>query len=125
MIYFALPFLLNPLLKHIRLLNNYWFQKLKLNIYLFIKKILPSSPLNKLKFRPAKKSLLHLIVIRKLDDLLLGAVEKISIAAWVTRGAIVDPMDEATQLHDNRLKNAATRVHCTSQGDFFDCSGGR
>lgn len=68
MIYFALPFLLNPLLKHIRLLNNYWFQKLKLNIYLFIKKILPSSPLNKLKFRPAKKSLLHLIVIRKLDD---------------------------------------------------------
>lgn len=77
MIYFALPFLLNPLLKHIRLLNNYWFQKLKLNIYLFIKKILPSSPLNKLKFCPAKKSLLHLIVIRKLDDLLLKAVEKI------------------------------------------------
>lgn len=45
--------------------------------------------------------------------LLFGAVEKISIAAWVTRGAIVDPMDEASQLHDNRLKNAATRVRCT------------
>lgn len=45
--------------------------------------------------------------------LLFRAMEKISIAAWVTRGAIVDPMDEASQLHDNRLKNAATRVRCT------------
>lgn len=61
--------------------------------------------------------------LRMIDTSIIGNSRENFDRRVSSRGAIVDPVDEATQLHDNRLKNAVTRY--TSQGDFFDCTGGR